>query len=95
MKFMKFPSVLSMEGYRELLEGAGCTVETALDTGRFAPSVDLYLRMLGEQLTYDALKIISFDAALMSALAGEMQFMKSLADAGKIAQGLFVAKKKR
>ncbi len=45
------------------------------------------------QLTYDALKIIGFDTALMEAMAGEMIFMQDLAHAGKIAQGLFVAKK--
>jgi ABC-type amino acid transport substrate-binding protein len=55
--------------------------------------VDLYLDMLGKQLTYDALKIIGFDADLMQAMAGEMQFMQGLAHAGKIAQGLFVARK--
>ena len=66
----------------------------AEDTGRFAPCVDLYLEMLDKQLTYDALRIIGFDAAVMEGLAGEMQFMQQLAHAGKIAQGLFVARKK-
>jgi len=45
------------------------------------------------QLTYDALKCIGFDQAMMGALAGEMQFMQQLAHAGKVAQGLFVARK--
>jgi hypothetical protein len=56
--------------------------------------VDLYLNMLGMQLTYDALKIIGFDQNLMKAMAGEMAFMQQLAHAGKIAQGLFVARKR-
>ena len=50
--------------------------------------------MLNMQLTYDALRIIGFDTALMESLAGEMNFMRELAHAGKIAQGLFVARKK-
>jgi ubiquinone/menaquinone biosynthesis C-methylase UbiE len=93
MAFMKFPSVQDIPGYRDLLEGSGCAVRLAEDTGRFAPHVDLYLGMLDMQLTYDALKIIGFDMALMQAMAAEMVFMQNLAHAGKIAQGLFVARK--
>ncbi|HUS47313.1 MAG TPA: methyltransferase domain-containing protein [Phycisphaerae bacterium] len=94
LKFMKFPNVQDLDGYRKLLAENGCDVQKAEDTGRFGPYVDLYLGMLDMQLTYDALKIIGFDAPLMQALAGEMQFMQQLAHAGKIAQGLFVARKK-
>ena len=68
-------------------------MQTAEDTGRFAPHVDLYLSVLDMQLTYDALKIIGFDTELMGAMAGEMQFMQGLAHAGKIAQGIFIARK--
>ena len=50
--------------------------------------------MLKMQLTYDALKIIGFDQEMMGAMAVEMTFMQELAHAGKIAQGLFVARKK-
>jgi len=50
--------------------------------------------MLKKQLTYDALKIIGFDQALLQALAGEMAFAGELAHAGKLIQGLFVARKK-
>lgn len=93
LTFMKFPSVQDLDGYKALLEGNGCKVELAEDTGRFAPYVDLYLNMLNMQLTYDALKIIGFDMDLMQAMGGEMTFMQELAHAGKIAQGLFVARK--
>lgn len=91
--FMKFPSIQDLAGYRQLLEAHGCRIAAAHDTGRFAPSVDLYLDMLQKQLTYDALRIIGFDTALMQSLAGEMSFMQGLAHEGKIAQGLFVAVK--
>ena len=93
LTFMKFPSVQDIQGYKGLLEKAGCRVLQAGDTGRFAPYVDLYLGMLGKQLTYDALKIIGFDQELFQSLAGEMTFLGELAQAGKIAQGLFVAVK--
>jgi SAM-dependent methyltransferase len=93
-RFMKFPNTLSLDGYATLLTKQGCEVATAEDTGRFAPHIDLYLNMLNMQLTYDALRIIGFDTALMESLAGEMRFMQELAHAGKIAQGLFVARKK-
>ena len=93
LAFMKFPNVQDAAGYSELLAEAGCKVQTAEDTGRFPPHVDLYLSMLDMQLTYDALRIIGFDTDMMGAMAGEMQFMQGLAHAGKIAQGIFIARK--
>lgn len=61
----------------------------------FGPHVDIYLDMLNKQLTYDALRIIGFDMAMMQGLGGEMLFMQQLAHAGKIAQGIFIARKKQ
>jgi len=91
--FMKFPNVQDLDGYRGLLEANGCRVAAAEHTGRFAAYADLYINMLTMQLTYDALKIIGFDAELMGALGGEMQFMQHLAHDGKIDQGLLIARK--
>lgn len=95
LTFMKFPNVQDLEGYSDLLAANGCEVIAAEYTGRFAPHVDLYLNMLNMQLTYDALKLIGFDSELMQQMAAEMVFMQELAHAGKIAQGLFVARKKK
>jgi SAM-dependent methyltransferase len=94
LRFMKFPNIQTIGGYCDLLKANGCDVLVAKDTGRFAPYVDLYLDMLGMQLTYDALKIIGFDQDLMKIMAGEMAFMQQLAHEGKIAQGLFVARRR-
>ena len=94
LKFMKFPNVLDRGEYVGLLSPSGCEVLVAEDTGRFAPCIDLYLNMLTMQLTSDALRIIGHDTELMAAMGGEMKFMQELAQAGKIAQGLFVARKK-
>jgi ubiquinone/menaquinone biosynthesis C-methylase UbiE len=94
LKFMKFPNILDIECYASLLTGRGCDVITADDTGRFAPHVDLYLNMLNMQLTYDALRVINFNLPLMETLGTEMNFMRDLAHAGKIVQGIFVARKR-
>jgi SAM-dependent methyltransferase len=91
--FMKFPNVLQLSEYKDLLVKNGCTVKVAQDTGRFAATMPLYLDMIGKQLTYDALKIIGFDTALAVTLIGEMKFILSLAQADKIFQGLVVAEK--
>ena len=94
MKFMKFPNIQTIDGYKGLLEAAGCEVTVAEDTEQFGPHVDLYLDMLNKQLTYDALKIIGFNMEMMGGMGGEMVFMQELAHAGKIAQGRFIARKK-
>jgi len=94
LRFMKFPSVLDLPGYAALLEASGCEVLVARDTGRFARCVELYCDMIRVQLAYDALRILGFDTAQFDALANEMQFMHQLARQGKIAQGMFVARKK-
>jgi ubiquinone/menaquinone biosynthesis C-methylase UbiE len=94
LTFMKFPNLQSLSGYAALLEQHGCTVTHTEDTGRFADHVDLYLKMVGMQLTYDALKIIGYDQAMLKAIGEEMTAMHTLAREGKIIQGLFVARKK-
>ncbi len=93
LKFMKFPSLQDIPGYAETLRSNGCTVLAAEDTARSAPYVELYLNMLQRQFTYDALRILGFDRPLMEALAAELAFTRSLAQAGKIVQGVFVARR--
>lgn len=94
LKFMKFANVQDLHGYKTLLENNDCEIIRAEDTEKFAPAVDLYLSMLNNQLTYDAMKIIGFNMQLMETLAKEMMFMQSLAHEKKIVQGRFVAQKK-
>jgi SAM-dependent methyltransferase len=93
LRFMKFPTLQDIPGYARLLEDSGCAVVSAEDTGRFGPYMDLYLNMVTMQLTWDALRIIGFDMAVMEAMAGELQFIRELAHAGKIAQGRFIARR--
>jgi ubiquinone/menaquinone biosynthesis C-methylase UbiE len=91
MQFMKFPSLATLDDYRRLLEANGCRVQHAEDTGEFAGCVDLYMRMVEQQLTFDALRILGFDRAAMEYVAGEMNAVRTLAREGKLIQGLFVA----
>ena len=93
MRFMKFPNIFGIEDYTRELEANSCQVLHAHDTGRFAPYCDLYIKMLEMPLTDDALRIIGYDMNLMQALGGELKFVRELAQEGKIAQGLFVARK--
>jgi ubiquinone/menaquinone biosynthesis C-methylase UbiE len=94
MRFMKFPSILSLKEYADLLTANGCEVIRAVDTGRFPSHVDLYLSMVDKQLTYDALRIIGFNTKMLESLSREMTFMQQLAHANRIAQGLFIARRK-
>ena len=95
LTFMKFPNVITLDEYCDLLKSNNCEIVTAEDTGQFAHHCELYINMLDKQLTYDALKIIGFDTSLLEMLAGEMMFMLELAKTGKIAQGRIVAHKRQ
>lgn len=93
LRFMKFPNVLTLAEYASLLEAGGCRTLDAADTGRFATHLPLYLDMLERQLTYDALKLLGFDQALAETLLGELRFILTLAQSGRVIQGRIVAEK--
>jgi SAM-dependent methyltransferase len=93
LAFMKFPNFPNIAEYRNLLEQNGCKIRVAEDTGLYAPCIDLYLQMLDMQLTFDALKIIGWDPAVMEGLAKEMVFIQGLAHSKKVVQGMFIAEK--
>jgi ubiquinone/menaquinone biosynthesis C-methylase UbiE len=93
MRGMKFANVQDIPGYCRLLKENGCAVVAADDTGRFAEYIDLYLKMVDMQLTFDALKIIGFDMDMLQMVAGELAFTRELANGGKITQGRFIARR--
>lgn len=95
LRFMTFPGLLSLDEYRQLLEANGCHVESARDTGRFAPWVDLFRQMITMQLTYDALRIVGFDQERMATLEADRELMQELAHDGKLIQGMLIARKPR
>jgi SAM-dependent methyltransferase len=90
---MHFDNVQDIAGYRGLLEKNGCEVLEASDTGRFAPHLDLYVKMAEMQLTWDALKIIGFDTELLAMIMNGFRFFGDLARDDKLAQGRFIARK--
>ena len=92
--FMKFPSLWSLEEYTSALEGQGCEIAAAENTGRFELCLEMYINYVARQKRYDALKILGWNTEILAAVAGEMQFALGLAKAGKIAQCLVIAKKK-
>lgn len=94
LRFMKFPSLASLQDYPRLLEKNGCEVLEASDTGRFALHLDLYAQMVSMQLTYDALRILGFDRTAFSALSQELGALRELAHADRIVQGRFIARRR-
>ncbi len=91
---MKFPNLMNLASYQDLLKGAGCDDLVARDTGRFQGHIELYLKILEMQLGYDALKILDFNRTILAVFGGEMHFAGDLAAQGKLIQGLFVARRK-
>lgn len=94
LAFMKFPSMATKEGYEDLLREHGCDVLAAEDSGRFPAAAELFLCMIEKQLTYDALKILDYDEKRMKYWRDELAFTRDLARTGKVAQGLFAARKR-
>ncbi len=90
--FMKFPDVLNREKYVELLEKHGFKVKLAEDlTEEYAGYVEFYIKMLTEQLYFDALKIIGWDEEMFGAMGGEMMFMAQTARKGGFGRARFMA----
>ena len=93
LRWMKFANLQDISGYSKLLKENGCTVLEAEDTGRFAEHTDLTLKMIDMQLTFDLLKIISFNVDVLQLIVGEFAFHAELARAGKVAQARFIARR--
>lgn len=91
--FMKFPYMESSSGYSALLEKHGFEIKENTEI-EFAKYVDLYITMLTEQLTYDALKILGDDMDLFQAIGAEMDYMRNKVHEGKMARGRFIGVKK-
>jgi ubiquinone/menaquinone biosynthesis C-methylase UbiE len=93
-RFMKFPYMESRKGYEHLIQSNGLKlVESADLTEEFAGYVDFYIKMLTDQLTFDALKIIGDDMNMFQAMGGEMAFMGEKAHEGRMGRGRFIARK--
>jgi SAM-dependent methyltransferase len=93
LRHMRFPSILTVGDYRDLLLDAGFRVEVTQDTGRFASHFDLYRKIVTMQMTYDALKAAGFDEERMKALEHERDFIAELAHEGKLIQAAFIGRR--
>jgi SAM-dependent methyltransferase len=93
LRYMRFPSILAIGDYRNVLDEAGFYIEVAQDTGRFSRHFSLYREMVTMQLSYDALKTVGFDQSRMDALERERDFIARLSHEDKIIQGMFIGRK--
>jgi cyclopropane fatty-acyl-phospholipid synthase-like methyltransferase len=92
--FMKFPYMESRKGYEKILGDAGFKIEVSDDlTADFADHMGLYIKMLTDQLMFDALKIIGNDMDLFSRMGGEMLFMEEMASKGGFGRCRMIAVK--
>ncbi len=92
--FMKFPYLQNQIGYEKLMKINGLRIIESRDlTIEYASYVDLYIKMLTDQLTYDALKIIGDDMEMFQSMGAEMAFMAEKAHEGKMGRGRFIATK--
>jgi len=91
---LTFPNLQTIEGYRGLLEKAGCEVTLAEDTGAFARCMDLAAELLETQFKYDALRLLGWNESLGAATSQGFRGLADLARAGKIQQGRFVARRR-
>jgi ubiquinone/menaquinone biosynthesis C-methylase UbiE len=87
--FMKFPYMESIEGYIALLTKHGFEIKESTEI-EFAKYVDLYITMLTEQVTYDALKILGDDMELFQSMGTEMDYMRNRVHEGKMSRGRFI-----
>lgn len=92
--FMKFPDVLTQKKYEDLLASNGFRVTVSEDlTPLYADYIDFYMKMLMDQLYFDALRIIGWDEQLFAAMGGEMAFMSQTAHQGGFGRCRIVAVK--
>ena len=93
--FMKFPYMENQKGYEALLKKYGFTIVESTDlTEEFAGYVDFYIKMLVDQFSYDALKIIGDNMELFQAMGGEMAYMAEKSHESKMGRGRFIARLK-
>ncbi len=91
--FMKFPYMESLAGYKKLIEKAGLKIVSAEELfPEFGGYVDFYIKMLTDQLSFDALKIIGDNLELFQAMGGEMMFMSKVAHEGKMDRCRIIAR---
>jgi sarcosine/dimethylglycine N-methyltransferase len=93
--FLKFPNTESLKSYENVLKKYGMQIKSSEDLcEQFVNSMDLYHRMITEQLTYDALRILGDDSELFDHVCKEWKFLIEMGRKGKFGQGRIVAVKR-
>lgn len=92
MQIMSFPSLYSVDAYREAFASEGCEVLIAEDTGRLGRSFALYAQMLQQQLTFDAFELLAFSRELVEVVVEQLLGLARLGDEGRLGQLRFVAR---
>jgi ubiquinone/menaquinone biosynthesis C-methylase UbiE len=94
LEMMSFANVEDIGGYTRHLSESGCKVLVAEDTGRFPSYMDLYLKMIEMQLTYDVLATLTFRNDLLQTMIEGFRFLSEMSRVGKVVQARFIARRK-
>lgn len=90
-RMMKFPYMLSLEEYSNLLERNGFRLTEVSDlTTDFADHLENYIGQLTGQRHFDAMQIIGWNREIFEYMGGEFAFMLKKARDGGFGRGRFV-----
>lgn len=92
MQMMTFPTLATIDAYRDMFIAEGCEVVVAEDTGRFGPAFELYVELLRRQLTFDAFELFGFSKEFVDIVAQQLSGLARLGHEQKLGQVRFVAR---
>lgn len=92
METMTFPSLQTLDGYREMLGDQGCEVLVGEDTMWFGPAFETYAELLASQLGFDALAMLDFSTDVLDLVVEQLNGFSRLGYDEKLIQGRFVAR---
>lgn len=95
MQIMTFPTLATIDRYRDLFADADCDVVVAEDTGRFGPAFELYVEIMRRQLRFDAYELFGFSDELVDLVAEQLSGLARLGSEHKLAQLRLVARRRR
>jgi SAM-dependent methyltransferase len=94
LQLMTFPSLATIDDYRDLCAAAGCDVVVAEDTGRFGPAFELYVEVLRRQLRFDALELLGSGEELVDLVTDQLAGLARLGAEQRLAQVRLVARRR-
>ena len=94
MSIMTFPTLATIDAYRDLFVAEGCEVVVAEDTGQYGPAFDLYADLLRRQLSFDAFELFGFSKEFVDLVAEQLAGLARLGHERKLGQARFVARRR-